>query len=126
LFDHEVTVSDFDSAAWFVDLSREDLPLKVRVFMQALQSRMAGAPWWRARLRCRSGRSCDVMNAAVLPLGASDRAEPRAAALKVLGQGNPTNLDNIHSVQLVATTSTPVSVYLKIKGAGRGARPQHR
>ena len=39
------------------------------------------------------------------------------SALKTLGQGNLTKLDNIHSVQLVATSSAPVSVYLKVKGA---------
>lgn len=37
--------------------------------------------------------------------------------LKTLGQGNLTKLDNIHSVQLVATSSTPASVYLKVKGS---------
>jgi hypothetical protein len=45
--DHEVTATDFDSAAWFVYPSRDYLPLKVRVFVQALreavQHRMAGA-----------------------------------------------------------------------------------
>lgn len=38
-------------------------------------------------------------------------------AVKTLGQGNLTKLDNIHSVQVVATSSTPASVYLKVKGA---------
>jgi DNA-binding transcriptional LysR family regulator len=45
--DHEVTATDFDSAAWFVYPSRDYVPLKVRVFMQALREavhhRMAGA-----------------------------------------------------------------------------------
>ena len=45
--DHEVTATNFDSAAWFVYPSRDYVPLKVRVFMEALREavyrRMGGA-----------------------------------------------------------------------------------
>lgn len=43
---HQVTATDFDSAAWLLYPSRAYLPLKVRVFVDFLAARFRnGAPW---------------------------------------------------------------------------------
>jgi DNA-binding transcriptional LysR family regulator len=43
---HDVTATDFDSAAWLLYPSRAYLPLKVRVFVDFLKQRFQGRPPW--------------------------------------------------------------------------------
>jgi DNA-binding transcriptional LysR family regulator len=47
--DHQVTATDYDSAAWLLYPSRAYLPLKVRVFVDFLEERFRDGVPWEAR-----------------------------------------------------------------------------
>lgn len=46
---HQVTATDFDSAAWLLYPSRAYLPIKVRVFVDFLKAKFRNGPPWEAR-----------------------------------------------------------------------------